>query len=342
MTKNYQTFTRAQPKVRGFTLIELMIAFAVGLFILLGLSVLFSVNSSNQNELERTVRKLESARFAVDTLSEDIMHAGYYSDFNPNALLPLPTYNTTTDPTAPIDPCAILPSLQGWNTSSASVALPVAVEGIAVGTTVSCLSNRLAGTEAIIVRHADTGPAIARPTSTTNLYIQISRCKDDTQRVIASPGPATNFTLRLPDCTTVNDAVRRLVQRIYYIATCNDCAANDGIPTLKRYEVIDGTQRTTSIAEGIENLQFEYGQDTDNDGQPDSFLAVASIASWNNVVAARLHLLARATEKTPGYTDLRTYTLGPNVSIVKPSDGFKRTLLTTTTRLNNVGGRREK
>lgn len=341
MTNNCRIYSR-RPEARGFTLIELMIALTVGTLILAGLAVLFSVNSGNQNELERTVRQVESARYAIDTMSEDVMHAGFYSDFNPNALLPAPAYQ---GPGA-VSPCVTATNALGWDTVSSPIKLPIPVEGIAAGTVIACAINlnRRAGTEAIVVRHADTGSAITLPSSTANLYIQISRCKDDVQRLIASPGPSTKFTLRLPDCTTVNNAARRLLQRTYYIATCNDCAANDGIPTLKRVEMIDGELRTTSIAEGIENLQVEYGEDTTGgagDGEPDIFVAATGVTNWNNVVAVRLHLLARATETTAGYSDSRTYNLGPNVSIAKPNDGFKRTLLTTTVRLINVGGRRE-
>jgi type IV pilus assembly protein PilW len=108
------------------------------------------------------------------------------------------------------------------------------------------------------------------------------------------------------------------------------------------------------VAEGVENLQVEFGVDTNDDGQPDNFVTMGSgvIAgawpagttppnAWQNVVSVRLHLLTRSTERTPGFTDTRTYQLGPDVPVATPADGFKRTLLTTTVRLNNVGGRRE-
>ena len=71
-----------------------------------------------------------------------------------------------------------------------------------------------------------------------------------------------------------------------------------------------------SVAEGVENLQVEYGIDTNNDGQPDNFLTTAGIAAlpavpgvnpWQNVVTVRIHLLTRSTQPTPGYIDTRTY-----------------------------------
>lgn len=338
-------------KEGGFSLIELMVAMGIGTVILLALTVMFSVNSGNQNELEQSLRKLENARYAMDVISEDIMHAGYYSDFSP-AALPLTPLSYQLP-----NPCATGVADQGWNTASSPLQLPVPIQGIAktdTSATAGCLTNRLANTAAIIVRHAETGTGtLASATTSTNLYVQISGCKSDVLRVLASAGPLANFTLLKPDCTTKEPNVRRLIQRIYYIATCNDCTPSDGIPTLRRVEMINGTLQNASIAEGIENLQFEYGVDTSAtaDGQPDAYVANAVIATgnvanylatdWQKVVSVRLHLLARNTQKTAGYSDNRTYVVGPDVSVASPNDGFKRMLLTTTIRLNNVAGRLE-
>ena len=330
---------------RGFTLIEIMVALAIGMVILLALMVLFARNTGNQSELERNTRQIEGARFSLDALAEDIQHAGYFGEFNPNTLPAAPAYQTP-------DPCATALNALGWDTAVTPNLIPVPIQGIAAGTVVACLTNRLAGTEAVVIHRADTGADITfAGGNTTNLYLQIARCPLDAQRLVAAAVPAANpqavFNLRRPDCATVNNRLRRVTGRTYYIASCNDCAANDGIPTLKRVEMIDGALRTVSLAEGVENLQIEYGLDIDNDGRPDSFNTIGSgvingVAPnvWENVVAARLHLLSRSTEPTAGFVDARTYVLGPNVSIV-PTDNFKRTLTTTTVRLFNVGMRRE-
>lgn len=337
---------RASGEARGFTLVELLVALAISTIILLALTIVFARNSRNQQDLEQILRQVEGARFSLDTLSEDVMHAGYFSDLNPDTLPDAPVYQTP-------DPCAIDPADQGWNTAATPIQMPVPLQGIAAGAIVGCLTSRLAGTEAVVVRRSETGPAITWANGNAgNLYIQVARCMDDTQRLIAAAVPVANpeavFNLRRPDCATVNNALRRLTQRTYYIASCNDCAANDGIPTLKRVEMIDGVLRRTSIAEGVENLQVEYGLDTDGDGRPDTFATIGSgvidgVAPnvWQNVVTVRLHLLTRSTQRTPGYADTRTYQLGPDVTLAAPNDGFKRTLLTSTVRLHNVGGRRE-
>lgn len=327
---------------RGFTLIEILVALGLGVLILLALTILFSRNTGNHAELERTTRQTESARFSIDVMAEDVMHAGYYGEFDPDGLDPAPAYQTP-------DPCATAVTAQGWNTAVAPVQIPVAVQGIAAGTALGCLTSRVAGTEALVVRHAETGaPTTLAAGLNNNLYVQIARCGLDTSRIRAAAVPSGTLTLRLPDCATVNDSLRRLTQRTYYIASCNDCGANDGIPTLKRVEMINGALRTMSVAEGVENLQVEYGLDTDADGQPNTFVTTGSGVIngaapnvWQNVVSVRLHLLTRSTQPTPGFSDTRTYRLGPDVAASAPADGNKRTLMTTTVRLHNVGGRRE-
>jgi type IV pilus assembly protein PilW len=328
----------------GFTLVELMVSIALGLIVLLALSVLFLRNTNNQSELERGLLQAENARFALDVLAEDVMHAGYYSDFSPNSLPTPPSYQLGTA-------CPTGIAGLAWNTTVSPVQMPVPLLGVSATQVLACATSRRANTEALVVRHADNGPTVALATATAgNLYMQVARCTKDVDRVHASDElDATKFPARMPDCLTRNDAIRRFVQRTYYIGTCSNCAGSgDGIPTLRRTEWIDGALRDLPIAEGVENLQVEYGLDTNNDGTPDSFGTHGSVtsvtpATWDNVIAVRIHLLTRATERTNGYVESRSFRLGPDVTINASSltDGFKRTLHTTTVRLPNVAGRRE-
>ena len=61
-----------------------------------------------------------------------------------------------------------------------------------------------------------------------------------------------------------------------------------------------------------------------------------------NVTAVRIYVLARSREPTPGYVDTKTYNLGSAPAIGPFDDGFKRHVYTTTVRLPNVSGRRER
>jgi type IV pilus assembly protein PilW len=331
----------------GFTLVEVLVAMTIGMLILLGLTTLFANNSRNHAELERTSRQLESARFALDTLANDMRHAGYLGEFNPNDLGPTVT--------TPDDACVTSTASFGWNTAGVAVSLPAALRGIGSAESISCLTDRyrLDGTEAITVRHVNTSeetlPASVVP---GNLYVQVSRCSTDIRQIVAGSA-ATDFTLKNIACTAAVNAVRRYIVRTYYIASCNECEPSDGIPTLKRVEMINGALRTTALAEGIENLQIEYGIDStaSMDGRPDEFITAAEVdgtpvaRAWQNVVSARVHMLSRNTEKTGGYADPRTYRMG-QVTVVPANSSatapYKRTLMTETVRLVNQGDRYDK
>jgi type IV pilus assembly protein PilW len=71
---------------RGFTLAELMIAMAIGLVLLAGLTTLFVRNTNAQGEIEKANRQVENGRYAISVLSEDLANAGYYGEFNPTGL----------------------------------------------------------------------------------------------------------------------------------------------------------------------------------------------------------------------------------------------------------------
>ncbi len=164
--------------------------------------------------------------------------------------------------------------------------------------------------------------------------------------------------------------LRKYRVHIYFIAPCSvpngggtNCtgADDDGgnpIPTLKRLELsaVAGNLafRIVPLVEGIENLQVEYGLDTappasasnptglPGDGSPEDYVAAPGAADWRDVVAAKIFLLARNTERSPGYIDAKTYQLGTNVAAtVTPGGNFKRHLFSAEVRLINPSSRRE-
>src|SRR5438093_13671019 len=83
----------------GFSIVELMVALAIGSLLLLALATLFANTSSARAEIDRASRQIESGRYAVHVLSDEIRHAGYYG----------PLINAPTNAgglTALPDPCS--------------------------------------------------------------------------------------------------------------------------------------------------------------------------------------------------------------------------------------------
>jgi type IV pilus assembly protein PilW len=342
---------RQRQRQRGFSLVELMVGLAIGLVLVAGLALLFANSSQSGNELEKSIRQIENGRYAEELLHDDLALAGFYGEVPADFLgYTTPDVCATAlpdlgwDKTVPSDPKVPLP-LMGLTAAQAQ-ALPA-----------TCITNHKAGTIAFAI-HRLGADLVAPAAKVANApYVQTSRCVTDP---VADPflvsATSGDFTLRNLQCNGINP-VRQYVSRIYYIADCNECGS-DTTPTLKMAE-LRGTQMVTvPLAEGIENLVLEYGFDTtdpaDADpatdaskGGPDVFrpglsgVVGARDNDWANVVAVRLHLLSRTTEKSPGYSDSgKTYVMGPS-SISGDGSGFKRRVYTTTVRLTNVAGLRE-
>lgn len=347
----------------GFTLVELMVALVVGMFLLFALSTLFVASSNNFAEAERSSREIENGRYATSVLRDEIQHAGFYGEVgNVTTLLLTPPI---TVPTTMPDPCAT--SIAGLK-----AALPLAIQGVdAPNATPTCLPDHLAGTDVLVIRRSNTTDTTAASAVANGYYTQVSDCA--TQLPVFMLAQSA-FNLTLKDCATVAN-IRQYDVHIYYVSPCNvatgtggACASSDlALPTLKRLELVPGGfSNPVPLVEGVENLQFEYGIDTKSlpDGSPTCYVADPGLNSsaicpvmtpaynwssaptnWSNVVAVRIHLLARNTTTTNSYVDSKTYQLGnladgtPNN--ITPGGGFKRHVFTEVTRVTNVGQRME-
>ena len=90
-------------------------------------------------------------------------------------------------------------------------------------------------------------------------------------------------------------------------------------------------------------MQFEYGIDSaGNDGTPDAYTGSPAFADWANVMAVRVYVLGRNVDPTPGYSDAKTYTLGPRSYTPSGANvSYRRHAYSALVRLNNPSGRRE-
>lgn len=345
-------------RARGFSLAELLIAMALGLGILAGLSTMFVKNMRTQGEIEKAHRQVENGRFAIDLLGVDLRNAGYYAEFDPSVL---------PDPAAPPPVCA-----STLDQLKAGLALPVqGLDNDAEG--LACLSDVRDGTDVLVVRRTATcvaGQGNCAPLTAGGPFFQASLCSNASE--LDSPDVADFYALSLSNanlnrhqrnCTPVAGsgtvaAVRRYLTHIYFIA--NNNRRGDGIPTLKRAELgSNGTAPTWTIvplAEGIEQLQIEYGLDLDPDGVADASSSdpagandcsddACAVANWRSAVGVRVHLLARNTQPTPGYTDTKSYVLGLTAdgddnTIDAAEDAFKRHVFQSQVALPNPAGRR--
>lgn len=341
-----------QSRQRGFSIIELMVAITLSLIILAALSVMFVTSSRARDEIARANEQIENGRYAMQLLIDDLRLAGYYGGFVHTSVpvavpATLPNACYTATPTATNDT-----ALEG--------ALTLHVQGYDNGTNPSghcanlaTLTGYKAGTDILVIRRVSTCVAGTAdcPDTAGQLYFQPSQCNAQLDSAIKYRLSTNTFDRTRRNCTTAADK-RRFITHIYYVASNNN--AGDGIPTLKRAEMRSANFATiTPLVEGIEELEFEYGIDNaGNDGAPDAYTsspdtfggcggptAACSPNNWSNVMAVKIHLMARSTEASPGHNDTKTYTLGPDS--FTPGGSFKRHVFEATVNLSNPAGLRQ-
>ncbi len=364
---------------RGFSLLELMTSITIGLLIMAGLASVF-VNSSTANkEMKNNAEQIENGRYAIEFLTQDVRHAGYYGEL---AALPVV-------PAAAPDPCAVPTAGAVSDTSNNALALPVqyiSAGSIPAGCAALTPANLMAGSDIVVVRRADTtqvnptGPGattvglvyIQSTTSGAELQYGAGGAINNTQNAAAAASTLQrrDFSVAAagtpPQFPQIAAAIRRYRMHIYFVAPCS--TPNGGgvlctgpaddlgkpVPTLKRLELgAAGAFTIVPIVEGIDAIRVEYGVDdspinaTDpgtgslvGDGLPDVFVNAPTVAQMGNTVAARIYVLARNTTASLGYVDDKTYTLGTFVTAAT-GDAFKRHVYGAETRVANQSGRRE-
>ena len=100
-------------------------------------------------------------------------------------------------------------------------------------------------------------------------------------------------------------------------------------------ETLAGDAMTSRcLVEGVENMQLEFGIDTDADGVPNQYKSAPTGDEMRHAVAAKIHLILRSISKIPGHQDDKTYTLGQKILTAK-HDPYLRRVFSTTVLLRN-------
>lgn len=328
----------------GFTLMELMIAMAIGLFLLTGMAAVFVNSNQTYADLSHATQQIENGRFATTTVADDVALAGHYGRYSAQLATPgsLP------------DPCEIA-NMANLRTA---MALPIQGYDAAGSTPVSCIdsANFVPGTDVLVIRRADSQTTAAASLVANQVYMQANADPTNSANPIVALGTAANFPLLDKDDTTISP-IRKYHVHIYFVAPCSipngggtTCtgSSDDGgspIPTLKRLELtLDSSgnlgMQLVSLVEGIEDFQVDYGIDTDQDGAPDAaYVTAPALADWQNVVAVRLNIRARNLEATSGFVDTTTYDMGAG-GTATPGGAYKRHVYNAVVRIVNPSGRR--
>lgn len=256
---------------RGFTLLELLISISIGLVVMVALISVYLNISRTNTEMAKTNSMIESGRFTMDLLQEDVEHAGFWGgyvpqwdDFTASSVLPSP-YNTL-DSTGVVasNPCLATSAWTGTVTWS-MVSLPVMTySGIPSGCS-TYVTSQQPNTDILVVRRAEVctpGTGNCPALDTTKIYFQPTFCSSEVSTSTPSfyVGLSSALNLHKRDCTTTSD-IRQWVQNIYYVRSYST-SSGDGIPTLVRVRFDGSNYQTEPLIEGVEGFVVDLGVDS--------------------------------------------------------------------------------
>ncbi len=316
-------------KQSGLTLIELMVALAIGSFLMIGAIQIY--NQSRQAFVinESIARVQETAQFAMDTIEADLRMASNWGrnsrglavegrsiigDDNPNGL-PQPAGNCSND----------------W---ALNLAMPIDGNNNAYALLCATTGGDQVNSDVVTIRRASVTPV---PLEAGRLQIQTTRIQGELFTDGAIPG----------DFSAADSATHNLIVTSYYVAPTSALIA--GVPTLRRHRLIGGGAAgprivDEEVAPGVENLQIQFGIDVDQDNTVDRYVnpgdpiynpnAVGYVPGAR-VMTARIWMVVRGIDIEPGVRDSRDYEPG-DVDLGVQNDQYRRMQVSKTILLRNA------
>jgi len=320
--------TSHKPQI-GFTVVELMIALTLSMLLSVAIVTVFVNNSYSFNQDENLARMQDDARHALREIAFDLRMAGHYAELHIPAAVAFDGALAIGADCGPAgDVNWMYRTVDAGTGDSLSITAIDNATNAAATAAHSCFlgGELLEGTDVVSIKRVAGAEATAL--AADDVYLRTNGTVGFLFNGPAPPAPP--FVVNPPSA----DWTYR--PSIYYVRQFAN-APGDGIPTLCRKSLRGaGPSMTTEcIATGIEDLQIEYGIDTTEDGHPNVYMTNPTLNEIQNVVAARIFLLARTTEIDTRYVNNKTYSLS-NAPDLIPGDSFHRRVFSTSVSIQNI------
>jgi type IV pilus assembly protein PilW len=307
--KNLPIFkTDTGQRQRGFSLVEFLVAMALGLFLLTALVEILLSGKEFFNSANNLSRLQENGRVATSLLVTDLKRAGYMGG---NSNVPN-IFGSAGQVTAAVS-CAAGNTSWGRMVAQRIVGIDDSIAGYA------CIPNAtyLRG-DVLAVRYAS--PWISGALMPNQLYLRSSLFDGKVFAGVDEALPAND----VPD---EPNSVHDLIAHAYFVGDSGRTCNGQAVPSLFRARLnINGQPLVEELLPGVEHFQAQYGVN----GQ---YIDADAVVDWDDVITARFWLLIRSECPETGFTDARTYTLGDQNYVT--NDSFRRQLYSSVVMLRN-------
>ena len=327
----------------GVTLIELMIALAIGLLVTVAMLKVYVDASRMYRFNEGLARVQENGRFALEFIRRDARVAGFWGCYSDAALTN--GISATSDAYINVGAGHITGTSDDGLNSSDSLTFRSATGSGAL------VTSAMSGPDGTIT--VDSTSALATGTAAL-----ISDCENgDLFQITGISGTAlaravgagANVSPNLNKAYAAGARVYEARQTTYCVADGIGKDTDDKpIPSLRRAygkDSVSDCETGDELLEGIENMQILYGEDTDadadganGDGTANRYVAIgASRLERDRIVSVKISVLVRSINNNLT-TEPSPYTFNGITVTPGSTDKYLRKVFTTTIMLRNKAG----
>lgn len=315
---------RGTVRARGFSLVELMVSLAIGLFLVGGALTIYVQGRATHAVNSKVAELQDNGRLAIDLLASDVLLSDYWARTDESAAIARRTGDAMNPMPPGLEPAGdcykgyylnVEIPVDGANDDQTGVANPFA----------GCIADaaREVGTDVLVVRHAAAAETARADIEATRVYL------------VSNPMSGQLFlgNQTFPAGYAADDPVNELVTNAYYVSPSS--SAGKDVPALRRMTLSGGPSITDEeLVPGVEDFQLQLGIDTDADGSVNSYVSPGSPAiAGAQITAVRIWLRLRTENGELGFTDDATYEYAGRS--VKPADNLRRLVVSTTLQLRN-------
>lgn len=349
----------------GLSLVELMIALALGLVLTLGVTQVFLGSNKTYRTNDAIGFLQENLRFSMSRISRDVRMAG-----NQGCLVGQPTDHLDTS-VASYDSLLWAPgqAVIGWEAPNTGLGKKLTLSGFTAGSggwtegsgetaPTGITNNAVRGTDFIVLTGSERADVVLQgnPSATagtistqaatgvnadTVIVAVLGECNggdrfqntnSDTVSSLSGAGSGIPGNSATPDFSGYDDEASIYLYRSrgYYIGL----NSNTLEPGLFRIPLTPGEGTgAVELVSGVENMQILYGV-AGPQRQVQSYVPASAVTNWDDVASVRIGLLMRSGDQILDEDNAETFNL-VGTEIDPGADRRARLVATTTTGIRN-------
>ncbi|MFV1872073.1 MAG: PilW family protein [Oleiphilus sp.] len=302
---------------RGLTLIELMITMSVSLFFMLSVYKVFDIHQHGVELLVALHDREDNAQLAMKVLEDNIRMADHWGGVESPQVTVLAPFLAAY----PGD-CGVawvfnteqgIYGLDGESSSAQVTGLPS-----------KCIDNNDYAKEAdfLALRFGDS-QALFYSHELDNKRFQkhyFLRSQSGKSAVIFPGSKSSQALTLLPD--EGQHYNMKFQSSLFFLRPCRPKVhvCDPGEKVLSRLDLKGNRYIQEALVEGVEHMQFEYGVDSNRDGNVDRYDSADAILDWQSVLSVRLYLLMRSRSKDSSRNEAgKVYVMNSNNNNLKNS-----------------------